>query len=152
LKKPYLKGKYEGEYSYEIMGKKFSERINGRIPPPNEKEVKLSRELIKLNPDEGRITARVSHPDLFERNGKFFEIIPPFKKADFEFHLFRGEDNTFKANIINSFSKNIILKYADLDELKRRVNHPNHEIVVSWKDGRDNLFIDKILVDPSTKK
>jgi hypothetical protein len=68
-------------------------------------------------------------------------------KNAFKIYVYRDEDNVLKALISNSLSKNILLKFDDLDWIRSNPNHPNHEIKLVWSEGENILFINETIVD-----
>jgi len=150
---PDMIGKYRGKYYFEIKSKRFSENIEGNIPRPPTIEIRLSREFQDLDPNHGNAELTISAEVLFEKNGRYFNILPPMEKGVFQLHIIRDKDNAFKARISNSFSKDVILKYDDLDKLKTSPNHPKHTIGIMWGNGQNRLYFDRELVDTyPTKK
>ena len=149
-------GTYEGKYYYEIKGQKFSERIRGVIPAidiksENDKSGSnteyWARKLAEIDPEKGTIIYTTRDERWLERNNYFINFIPNTKKENFEIHIYRDSDNIFKVLTSTAYSKNIILKYEDLDKLKTSRTHPKHTIGITWEKGGEKLYIDGNLAD-----
>lgn len=160
LKKPDMMGKYEGAYSYKIQDKQFSKKISGVILQPNINQdtiaYALKREywekaLSKIDPNEGTIFYRTHDDKWLEENNYFIEFIPHIKKDNFELHVYRDKDNVFKVLLSNSFSKGVVLKFKDLDRLRKSSNHPNHGVAITWGKGENKLYLDGVLIDSTSK-
>lgn len=111
----------------------------------------LSPKFSTVNPSDGWFSITVSQEKWLEPNNEFIEIIPHISKKEFEIHIYRDKDNILKALISSTFSKNVILKYKDLERLKEAPNHPEHEIKMTWYNGENKLYIDGVLVDVHPK-
>lgn len=152
FKKPAVVGKYEGVYYYNIKGEKYSNKVTGDIPETKIEEEELSRKawlekLSQVDPNAGTIIFETSDKRWFERNNYLINFIPHTKVDEFELHVYRDTDNTFKVLISNSFSKKQLLIFNDLDMLKNNPTHPKHQIAITWGDNENKLYIDAKLVD-----
>jgi tetratricopeptide (TPR) repeat protein len=149
-------GRYFGEYSYEIKGQIFSEKIEGPIPnvDPFEKvdtvlnfDLNLLANFSKLNPDRGKISITIQEDEWLAKNNKYYELIQKMEKEGLEFHLFRDRDFTLNAVVKNSHCEKTILKYHNLESLTNSATHPTHHIAVTWGIGNTRLIIDDEVVD-----
>ena len=110
------------------------------------------QKLSDIDPNVGTIGFWTSDNKWLERNNLFVEFIPHLVIKDFEIHVYRDSDNIFKVIISNPFSKKIILKYKNLDNIKNAPTHPKHLIVITWDKGEKKLYIDADCVDTHPKK
>lgn len=152
LKKPDIVGKYEGIYYFNIKEEKHSKKVTGDIPEiKNEKEERdratWSKKLAKVDPNSGSIIFETSDKRWLERNNYLITFIPHTKAENFELHVYRDTDNIFKVLISNSFSKNQLLVFKNLDLLKKSPSHPKHQIAITWGNNENKLFLDAKLVD-----
>jgi hypothetical protein len=151
-KKPDKVGTYEGQYFYEINGQKFPQIISGPILSGSD-STKLHEQIFShIDPQKSSFILKFVNNAWLERDNRFIEIIPYIKRGVFEFHAYRDVDNIFKVLISNTFSKNVILKYGDLDKLKQNPSHPKHIMIVTWGDGRNRLYLDGPLADEYPNK
>ncbi|MFZ0050226.1 MAG: hypothetical protein WAK96_00490 [Desulfobaccales bacterium] len=156
-KKPDKVGTYEGQYFYEINGRTLAQTLNGPISSGpisrTGNNTKLFEQMFSdIDPQKGSLLIDFINKTWLEQNNRFVEIVPYVKRGVFEFHAYRDVDNIFKVLISNTFSKNVILQYGDLDKLKSNPRHPKHIMIVTWGDGGNKLYLDGLLVDEYPKK
>jgi hypothetical protein len=142
-KRPEKESTYYGTYYYTANGQKVSETINGIIPD-------LANSELPVNPKEGAIVYWTDERWL-EKNNTFIDFTPQIQKDGLGIHAYRDKDNVLKVQISNAFSKNVILKYADFNKLKKNPHHPKHMVAITWGNGEDKLYIDGQLVDEFPK-
>jgi hypothetical protein len=145
-------GKFEGVYYFVIKEKKHSKKVAGDIPEiKNEREEQdraiWVKKLAQVDPNSGSLVFNTSDKKWLEKNNDLINFIPHTKVENFELHIYRDTDNIFKVLISNSFSKNQLLTFKDLDLLKKSPNHPKHQIAITWGDNANKLYLDGKLVD-----
>lgn len=152
LKKPDRVGKFEGIYYFNIKEEKHSKKVAGDIPEIKDEREERDRaiwaeKLAKIDPKSGSLVFKTSDKKWLERNNDLINFIPHTKVENFELHVYRDTDNIFKVLISNSFSKNQLLAFKDLDLLKKSPSHPKHQIAITWGDNENKLYLDGKLVD-----
>ncbi len=111
------------------------------------KETYMFNALKDANSSNSAFSFGCSDPRLFKKTQVKSNITPHIYRNGLEISTYKDTDNCLKVLTINDYGNNIILTYCDLEKLKRMSKHPNHELKVSWHNGRARLYIDDTIAD-----
>ena len=137
-------GTYEGEYSYKIQDKKFTEAITGKIPW-NDKDDKIEK-MFHLNPENDGLIIVIEAEKLFDSESSGSEFFPHIKGNGIELHGYRENKDLFFL-VSNTFASQAILKIGNVEQLRKLPSHPKHKLLINWSDGQSRLYLNDLLVD-----
>ncbi|MGA2331010.1 MAG: tetratricopeptide repeat protein [Syntrophales bacterium] len=107
----------------------------------------LLESLSEINPNDGVFVIATHNKNYFEKNGKYYTVIPHISKTNFEMHGYKDKNDVLNILISNAFCNKAILQFAALDKLRTPLDNQNHEIKVTWYNGENKLYLDGALVD-----
>ena len=148
LEAPSKVGTFEGEYYYWIKNTKYRETITGTIPW-TDVDRKL-QSLFGMNPDHGIIDMNIDAKELFKDDKENYDFLPYIETQSIKFHGWRDKDYSFKILISNSFSKDVLLKFHQIEKYLKDPNSA-HKLRLVWGNGENKLYFDGILVDAYPK-
>ena len=119
------------------------------VPQRNFDDTKLSksdlqRYLSDVDANEGTMLFQIDNRWLTADNA-LIEYLPLTQKDNFEIRIFRDIDNILKVLISTSFSNDVILSCKDTNAIP--ADQKYHDIVVTWGEGENCLYLNGKLID-----
>ena len=107
------------------------------------------RLLSDVDANKGTIALQIDNKWLTANNA-LIEYLPLTKRDNFGIRIFRDIDNILKVLISNSFSNGVILSCKDISAIS--ADQKYHDLIVTWGEGKNRLYLNGELIDSFENK